>query len=70
MSNNPMTRIHNADTGEIIDREMTPDELTAYKNHNQVLKELTDKAEAAKIAAEIKLTALGLTLDDVTALGL
>jgi hypothetical protein len=70
MSANPMMRLHNADTGEVIDREMTKDELTAYENHNKVLKELTDKAEAAKSAAETKLTALGLTLDDIAALGL
>ena len=35
----PMVRIHNADTGEIIDREMTDDELAQYEAHNATLAE-------------------------------
>jgi hypothetical protein len=66
----PMIRIHNADTGEVIDREMTDDELAQYQAHNATLAELQNEAEAAKTAAETKLTALGLTIADLKALGL
>jgi hypothetical protein len=66
----PMVRIHNADTGEIIDREMTDDELAQYEAHNATLAELQNQTEASKAAAETKLAALGLTTDDLKALGL
>jgi hypothetical protein len=66
----PMIRIHNADTGEVIDREMTDDEVAQYEAHNATLAELQNQAEAAKTAAETKLTALGLTIADLKALGL
>lgn len=66
----PMVRIHNADTGEVIDREMTDDELAQYEAHNATLAELQNQTEAAKAAAETKLAALGLTTDDLKALGL
>lgn len=69
-TNKPMIRIHNADTGEITDREMTDAELAEYETHNGVLSQLQNEAESAKIAAETKLTALGLTIDDLKALGL
>jgi hypothetical protein len=69
-TNNPMIRIHNSDTGEIVDREMTSDELTQYEAHNAVLAQLQSEAEAAKALAESKLSALGLTVDDLKALGL
>jgi len=67
---NPLIRIHNADTGEVIDREMTADELAEYKAHNQALAELKAEADSAKEAAEAKLTSLGLSVDDLKALGL
>jgi hypothetical protein len=66
----PMVRIHNADTGEVIDREMTDDELAQYQAHNATLAELQNQTDAAKAAAETKLNALGLTTDDLKALGL
>jgi len=70
MTSKPMTRIHNADTGEIIDREMTEIELAQYNAHNAALEELDKQAEAAKALAQSKLEALGLTADDLKALGL
>ena len=59
-------KIHNAQTGEIIEREMNAEELSKLEV------EAIAKAEAAavKAAAEAKLAALGLTADDLKALGL
>jgi len=66
----PMTRIHNSDTGEIIDREMTDAELQEYAKHNEFIATMQAQEEAAKNAAAAKLAALGLTTDDLRALGL
>lgn len=65
--------IHNTETGEIIERDMTPEELAQHQKDlanaeaEQIKKQ--EKAEA-KIAAEAKLAALGFTADDLKALGL
>jgi hypothetical protein len=67
---NPMTRLHNSDTGEITDREMTDAELKEYTKHNEFIASMQAQEEAAKNAAEDKLAALGLTADDLKALGL
>ena len=69
----PTITIHNAETGEIIQREMDANELAQWeidKANAQKEKEAELKVEAAKEAAEAKLTALGLTTDDLKALGL
>jgi len=69
----PTIRIHNLATDEIIDREMNDAE---YEQHlENVAKEEARKAEAeaaaqAKATAEAKLAALGLTTEDLKALGL
>jgi uncharacterized membrane protein YqiK len=69
----PMVREHNVTTDEVIDREMTDAEYAEYQA-NQVADakaaELQAKAEADKAAAQAKLEALGLTIDDLKALGL
>ena len=67
-----MTRIHNTETNEIIDREMTDDEYALYKDSfkDPILSKEELEAEAAKSAAKAKLEALGLTFDDLKALGL
>ena len=70
---NPMKRIHDTETGEIIDREMTADELKEYKtliNSLAVENDAIAKSAADKVAAQNKLEALGLTADDLKALGL
>ena len=69
----PIIRIHNTETDEVIDREMTAAEFEKYEADQAA--EATRKAEAeakaqAKAAAEGKLAALGLTTDDLRALGL
>ena len=69
---NPMTRIHNTETGEIIDREMTNDEYALYQDSlkDPILSEAEIKANSDKAEAQAKLEALGLTSDDLKALGL
>ena len=65
---NPMIRIHNTETDEVIDREMTADEL---KQHN---KDLAEQAKAtadfeAKAANKAALLAkLGITADEAALL--
>ncbi len=70
---NPIVRIHNAETQEVIDREMTADELTkwqAWQASREAKTSAEAEAEAAKAAATAKLAALGLTANDLAALGL
>jgi phosphopantetheinyl transferase (holo-ACP synthase) len=69
----PIIRIHNVTTNEIIDREMTDDEFSAWQEEQtqiKVAEDLQAAKEAAKEAAQAKLAALGLTTDDLKALGL
>ena len=65
--------IHNVETGEIIEREMNAAELAQYEKEQaeaQANAAAQAQAEAAKAAAQAKLAALGLTTDDLKALGL
>ncbi len=68
-----MIRIHNTETDEIIDREMNDAEYAQFEIDTEIRlareAELEAKAQA-KAAAEGKLAALGLTTDDLRALGL
>ena len=74
-STKPSIRIHNSQTDEIIDREMTDDEYAAHKlfvkeseeNRKAQEKADADRASAASSAAA-KLAALGLTPDEIAAL--
>lgn len=71
--NTPTIRIHNLATNEIIDREMNEAELAQLEQDKAafVAREQFEKnALAKKAAAEAKLAALGLTADDLKALGL
>jgi hypothetical protein len=68
---------HDVITGEITEIELTKQEITARekmaKDANDANKEFQAEAEAkaqAKATAEGKLFALGLTTDDLRALGL
>ena len=66
-------KIHNAKTGEIIEREKNAAELEQEARDLQIAQEMeTAKAEAQakREAALSKLAALGLTADDLKALGL
>lgn len=66
-------KIHNAETGEVIEREMNQAELAQWeKDQADAIAEADLALQAAnkKATAEAKLTALGLTADDLKALGL
>lgn len=69
----PIKRIHDLQTNEIIDREMNDEEYAQWQkdqaNDEARIQAETDAA-AKKLAAEAKLAALGLTADDLKALGL
>ena len=68
-----MIRIHNSQTDQVIDREMTAAEFKIYEadQAEQLVKQAEAEAKAiAKLAAEGKLAALGLTTDDLRTLGL
>jgi hypothetical protein len=70
---NPTIRIHNVEIDEVIDREMTDTEFAQYKADKATQEtQAAAQAEAktAKAKAQAKLEALGLTADDLKALGL
>ena len=65
---NPMVRIHNSQTGEIIDREMSAEELTeaaVAKAQGDALIEAKAKAETDKAAL---LARLGITAEEAALL--
>ena len=69
----PIVRIYDCETGETTDREMTNAEFAQYEADQAiaVAKAQADEAKAqAKETAQTKLAALGLTVEDLTALGL
>ena len=59
---------HNVETGEVI--EIITDEQKLNRALSAELLEQQAKGRVAKATAEAKLTALGLTADDLKALGL
>jgi hypothetical protein len=72
-----MKRIIDVETGEVFERELNEEELAQQEIDSvEVIAERNarkadEKAKAkAKEAAENKLAALGLTVEDLTALGL
>ena len=72
-----MKTIIDCTTGEVIERDFNAEELTQQEIDDEAFKaqDLINKAEAqtraeAKAAAQAKLAALGLTVEDLTALGL
>jgi ABC-type nitrate/sulfonate/bicarbonate transport system ATPase subunit len=68
-----LIKLHNAETGEVIEREMDSEELAQWQSvQDKVMARLKAEADkaAAKAAAEAKLAAIGLTADDLKALGL
>lgn len=66
-------KIHNAQTGEVIEREMNAEEQAQWQSVQDRLaarQEAEVEAAAKKVIAEAKLAALGLDADDLKALGL
>ena len=69
----PTIREHNLETNEIVDREMTDTEYEQhliFETEDQAKQAEAEAKAQAKAAAEGKLAALGLTTDDLRALGL
>lgn len=64
---------HNVETGEVVERKMTDDELAqleADKLEAKAKLEAEELAAEKKAAAEAKLAQLGLTAEDLKVLGL
>jgi hypothetical protein len=57
----PMVRIHNAETNEVIDREMNDAEYTAYQADQAAQATLQAEAEAKATAKAALLEQLGIT---------
>lgn len=66
----PTVRIHDMATNIITDREMNDEEFAQYEADQAARVVAEEEATAAKAAAQAKLTALGLTVEDLQALGL
>jgi hypothetical protein len=71
--NKLLKTIVDCDTGKIVEREYTEAEYSQHKLDIQEMQKRQVEAEAkatAKAAAQAKLAALGLTTEDLQALGL
>jgi hypothetical protein len=67
----PTIKIHNAETNEVTEREMTADELTQWDTDQanaQARAEAEAQQAAVKASAQAKLAALGLTQEEIAAL--
>jgi hypothetical protein len=60
----PMVRIHNADTDEVIDREMTDTEFAQYEIDSAKAAEDAAKEASKAAAKEAILEKLGLTAEE------
>lgn len=63
-TNRPSIRIHNVETNEIIDREMTTDELAIIEADQIIIAAEKAEAEAKEAARQAILDRLGLTADE------
>ena len=61
----PMVRIHNTETNEIIDREMTAAEFKIYEADQAALAIAKSEAEAKEAAKAAILDRIGLTADEL-----
>ena len=57
----PMVRIHNLETDEVIDREMTDDEFAKYSEHQEKIAALQAEVAAKALAKQSLLERLGIT---------
>jgi hypothetical protein len=68
----PMIRIHNTETDEVIDREMTKAEFDVYtlnlENYNKVKAERKAEAQAKATAKAALLDRLGITAEEAVLL--
>jgi len=60
----PMVRIHNAETNEVIDREMTDYEFAQYEADKAADADKKTEAEAKATARQAILDRLGLTAEE------
>jgi hypothetical protein len=60
----PMVRIHNTQTDEVIDREMTEEEFAQYEADKAADAAKNAEAEAKATARQAILDRLGLTADE------
>ena len=65
---NPMIRIHNVETDEIIDREMNAEELEQHKKDLAKLDNVEQSVKSAAAAKAALLNKLGITPDEATLL--
>ena len=61
----PMIRIHNVETDEVIDREMTAAEFKIYEAHQAEQATKKAEAEAKETAKAAILDRIGLTADEL-----
>ena len=61
---NPIIRIHNTETNEIIDREMNDDEYEQYKKDLLVTQKLKAEEKAKSEAKAVLLEKLGITEEE------
>jgi len=61
----PMVRIHDLETNEVIDREMTDAEFTQYEADQAAQAEAQAEAEAKAAEKSALLARLGLTEDEL-----
>jgi hypothetical protein len=64
----PTIRIHNTETDEIIDREMTDEEFSEYQASQAIYEAKQAEAEAKATARQAILDRLGLTADEAALL--
>ena len=64
----PMITIHNAETGEIVNREMNAAELKQHEADQAAFAKAKADAEAAVIAKAALLERLGITAEEATLL--
>ena len=67
-TNRPLIRIHNVETNEVIDREMTADEFAIIEADQAITAEAKAEAEAKATARAAILDRLGLTADEAAIL--
>jgi hypothetical protein len=61
-------KIHNSETGEVIERDMTPDELIEWEADQALVASQEAEIKARAEARKAVLNKLGLTADEVAAL--
>jgi hypothetical protein len=64
----PTIRIHDLETNEVTDREMTDSEFATYEADQSLIKKANDEAAAKELAKAAILEKLGLTQDEANLL--